>query len=349
MKKFKLSLSLQEIEKISQGKLILVNEISIDSVDSLDEGKSSAAVFYQDEKFKDQLLNTNAGVVFIPENIDISNFPKRNYILTKNPYESFLRLVTYFLQSDKKILHGQNIHPNANIHSSAILSENIQVEAGVFVGENCVLGNNVHIEPNAVIKNDVTIGNNTHIFPNVTIYPEVIISENVIIHAGVTIGSDGFGYLWDGKMHRKIPQIGGVIIENNVEIGANACIDRGALGNTIIKQGTKLDNLIQVGHNVVIGKNSILCSQAGIAGSTEIGDDVILAGQVGVADHIKIGNRVKVAAQSGISKNVPDDKTMFGYPATEAGLQRRIIACMRDLPDIRKLFKKLKKNEEMND
>ncbi len=166
------------------------------------------------------------------------------------------------------------------------------------------------------------------------------------IHSGTVVGSDGFGYLWNGKKQQKIPQVGGVIIKDEVELGSNVSIDRGALGNTVIGEGTKIDNIVQIGHNVQIGKHTIICSQTGIAGSSQVGDRVTLAGQVGVADHVKIGDNVTVAAMSGISNDVADGKVMFGYPATEAGEQRRIIASLRSLPKLRKLVKRLQKRME---
>lgn len=346
MKKFKESLKLAKLAKISNGKLILIENLNINSVSTLEEADKTSLAFYQNKKFHNSFLQSKAGVILIPKDENISGLPKRNYILCEKPYFSFLMAVSYFLEKEKIQISGQNIHPNASIDSSVKLPKNIRIAANVIIEKNVEFGNNIEIEANTIVKNNSQIGDNSHIFPNVTIYQEVSIGKNVHIHAGCVIGSDGFGYLWDGKKHRKIPQIGKVMIEDNVELGANVTVDRGTLCDTIIREGSKIDNLVQIGHNVILGKNSIVCAQSGIAGSSEIGESTILAGQVGVADHIKVGKNVIVAAKSGVSKNVPNGKTIFGYPATDAHLQRRMIASLRELPKMRKILHRLIEEEK---
>jgi UDP-3-O-[3-hydroxymyristoyl] glucosamine N-acyltransferase len=345
MKKFKTSLTLSQAKEIATGKLVTVKDVSFNSVATLEDADSSSLAFYQDRKFLKAFLKSKACVIIISKNEELSNLPKRNYILSEKPYLSFLKIVSYFLENETIPISGQDIHPSAVIDSSVILPQNIKISCNVVIGENVNLGESVEIEANTVVKRHSQIGDGSHLFPNVTIYPETIIGKNVRIHAGSVIGADGFGYLWDGNQHRKIPQIGGVVIEDDVEIGSNVTVDRSALGNTIIKRGTKIDNLVQIAHNVVVEKNTILCAQVGIAGSSKIGENTILAGQVGIADHIKIGNKVIVAAQSGVSHNVPNGKTLFGYPAIDAHLQRRIIAAMKELPEMRKLFHRLMKED----
>ena len=193
------------------------------------------------------------------------------------------------------------------------------------------------------VGDDSKLGDDLNLFPNVTIYPRTEIGNRVRIHAGTVIGSDGFGYVLDNGVHRKVPQIGNVVIGDDVEIGANVTIDRGALGSTVIGKGTKIDNLVQIAHNVEIGEHCIVISQVGISGSTKLGKYVILAGQVGLAGHLKIGNQVTIAAQSGVMHDIPDGEKWFGYPAQpDKDIKRQIIA-QRKLPDLFKRVAELEK------
>ena len=346
MKIFNHSINLVEAEGIAQGKVIKVNDSIISSVAPLEDADKTSLSFYQNRKFFDSFLNSTAGVIIIPKDEDLSKIPKRNYILCEKPYLSFLKIVSFLLEKEIEQISGKKVHTMANIDPSIELPGNIQISSNVVIEQDVQIGDRVRIDANTVIMKNSQIAEGSHIFPNVVIYEETIIGKNVRIHAGSIIGSDGFGYLWDGKQHQKIPQIGKVIIEDEVEIGANVTIDRGTLGNTIIKKGTKIDNLVQIAHNDIIGENVILCAQVGIAGSSEIGNNSILAGQVGVADHLKIGKKVTIAAQSGISKNIDDGKIFFGYPATDIKLQQKIILAMRELPEIRKYFHKLIKEDK---
>jgi len=347
MKKFKQNLSLEKIKKITGGELVVSADHTISSVGDLSEADAHSAAFYSDEKFKKKFENSKAGLIFVKSKSLIESEKNRNYIITEKPYFAFLKLLSYFLeQSEENDIIGKDIHSSATIDSTTNLPQNVRIGKNVVIKKNVTLGDSVFVGDNSVIGPEVSIGKSTYIYPNVTIYNNCEIGNKVIIHAGTVIGSDGFGYMWDGNKQQKIPQIGGVIIKDEVELGSNVSVDRGALGNTIIQEDTKIDNLVQIGHNVIIGKHTIICSQTGIAGSSKIGNNVTLAGQVGVADHVKIGNNVTVAAMSGISKDVPDGKIMFGYPATEAGEQKRIIASLRSLPKLRKFLKRLQKRME---
>ncbi|MDP8242048.1 MAG: UDP-3-O-(3-hydroxymyristoyl)glucosamine N-acyltransferase [Candidatus Celaenobacter antarcticus] len=345
MKQFALTLPLEQLAAIAEGKLIKIRECTCNAVASLEEADENTVVFFQDTKFEKAFAESKAGIFLIPEKLDLNTLPKRNYILCSKPYFSFLRIVAYFLQSTQKPVKGRDIHPTAIVAESVIIPDNITIAANAVIGENVVLGDYSSIHENVVIKNDVVIGERCCLFPGVIIYSEVQIGCEVSIHAGSVIGSDGFGYIWDGKKHQKIPQVGRVIIEDDVEIGANVSIDRGALGDTIIRKGSKIDNLVQIAHNVEVGEYSILCSQVGIAGSSKVGNNCIFAGQVGIADHVKIGNNVKIGAQSGVPNDIPDNKIVLGYPAIDIGLQRRILASLKELPDMRKYFHRLKKEE----
>jgi len=214
----------------------------------------------------------------------------------------------------------------------------------VVIEDFVKIGRNTIIEANSVIQQNVQIGSNCHIYPNVTIYEDYIIKNKVILHAGCVIGADGFGYIFYEGKHNKIPQVGNVIIEDEVEIGANSAIDRATIGSTIVGKGTKIDNLVQVGHNCTIGENSILCAQVGLAGSTEIGNIVYLAGQVGVAGHLKIDDGAMVGAQSGVAKYIPKKAKYFGTPAIDAGLQKRMFISLKKLPEIIKKMKRDNRN-----
>ena len=210
------------------------------------------------------------------------------------------------------------IHEKAVISSTASLGKNTSMGPGAVVGENTVIGDNAVIGANVVIGNNCTIGNNIQIHPNVSIYREITIGNNVIIHSGTVIGSDGFGFLPKGDKVYKVPQLCGVIIEDDVEIGANVCIDRGAFTDTFIGQGTKFDNLVQLAHNCKIGKNVLIAGQTGIAGSTEIGDNTMIGGNVGISDHSVIGKNVKIAGKSAVRGKVKDGAVLWGYPAIDA-------------------------------
>jgi UDP-3-O-[3-hydroxymyristoyl] glucosamine N-acyltransferase len=226
------------------------------------------------------------------------------------------------------------------IHPTAVVAAGAQVDASAHIGPYCVLGEGVRIGPRSVLQGgnhvgaNCALGEEVNLFPNVTLYPGTEIGSRVRIHSGTVIGSDGFGYVFDAGIHRKVPQIGNVVIRDDVEVGANVTIDRGALGPTIIGRGTKIDNLVQIAHNVVVGDNCLIVSQAGIAGSTKLGNYVILAGQVGIAGHLKIGNRVSVAAQSGVMTNIPDGEKYLWSPAQPDRQAKRQMIALQQLPEL---------------
>jgi UDP-3-O-[3-hydroxymyristoyl] glucosamine N-acyltransferase len=226
------------------------------------------------------------------------------------------------------------------IHPTAILAATASVDPTAYVGPYCVIGEMVRIGPRTVLQGgnyigaDCRVGEDTNLFPNVVLYGRTDIGDRVRIHSGSVIGSDGFGYVLDGGIHRKVPQIGSVQIRDDVEIGSNVSIDRGALGPTVIGKGTKIDNLVQIGHNVTIGEYCMVVSQVGVAGSTKLGNYVILAGQVGLAGHLKIGNRVSIAAQSGVMTNIPDGEKWMGSPARPDRQAKRQYITIQHLPDL---------------
>ena len=232
----------------------------------------------------------------------------------------------------------------AGIHPTAVVSPTARIDPSAHVGPHCVIGERAQIGARAALHAgdfvgaDCRLGDDVTLFPNVTLYARTELGQRVRVHSGTVIGSDGFGYVQDGGAHRKVPQIGNVIIGDDVEIGANVTVDRGALGPTIIGRGTKIDNLVQIAHNVVVGEHCLIVSQAGISGSTRLGDHVILAGQVGLAGHLQIGNRVVVAAQSGVMHDIPDGEKWLGYPAQPDRKTKRQMIAVQQLPQ---LFKRV--------
>jgi UDP-3-O-[3-hydroxymyristoyl] glucosamine N-acyltransferase len=235
------------------------------------------------------------------------------------------------------------------VHPSAVVAASAQIDPTAHIGPCCVVGEKARIGAHSVLEGgnfigaDCQLGAEVRLFPNVVLYPHTQVGNRVRIHAGAVIGSDGFGYVLDGGLHRKVQQIGQVIIQDDVEVGANATIDRGALGPTIVGKGTKIDNLVQVGHNVVIGENCLLVSQTGIAGSTRLGNYVTLAGQVGLAGHLKLGNRVTVAAQSGVMHDIGDGQKWFGSPAQPDRQMKRQFLALQQLPDLMRRVAELEK------
>ncbi len=240
------------------------------------------------------------------------------------------------------------------VHPTAVVAATAKVDASAHIGPHCVVGEGASIGPRSVLLAHVfvgpecVLGEDTMLFPHVTLYARSTLGKRVRIHAGTVIGADGFGYVQDGGIHRKVPQIGHVIIHDDVELGANVTVDRGALGPTVIGRGTKIDNLVQIAHNVNIGEHCIVVSQAGISGSTRLGDYVVIAGQVGLAGHLKIGNRVTVAAQSGVMHNIPDGEKWFGYPAQPDRQMKRQMIAAQQLPELVRRVAELEKRLAAN-
>jgi UDP-3-O-[3-hydroxymyristoyl] glucosamine N-acyltransferase len=238
------------------------------------------------------------------------------------------------------------------VHPSAVVCTSAQIDPSAHVGPFCVVGERAQIGPRAVLQGgnhvaaDCVLGEDAHLFPNAVLYARTQLGRRVIIHAGAVIGADGFGYVFDQGIHRKVPQIGNVIIHDDVEIGANVTIDRGALGATVIGKGTKIDNLVMIAHNVAIGEHCLLVAQVGIAGSTKVGDYATMAGQVGVAGHLKIGNRVTIGAQSGVMNNIPEGEKWLGTPAHPDREMKRIYIALERLPELLQRVTALEKRVE---
>ncbi len=293
--------------------------------------------FLANPKYQKLAEETNAAAVIVAKkrkNIKCAQ------IICPNPYLAFAKLLAKLHPPPKR---EKGVHSSAVLESRVELGENISVGGNVYLGKGCKIGENTVIMPNVFIGADTVIGNDCLIYPNVTIRERVVIGERVIIHSGAVIGSDGFGYAADGERYYKIPQIGSVLIEDEVEIGSNVSIDRATLGRTVISKGCKIDNLVQIAHNVEIGENTVLVAQMGIAGSSRIGKHCTIAGQVGIVGHITIGDNVVVAGQSGVTKDLAGNQIVLGSPAIPITQERRQIASRALLPET---MKKLKIMEE---
>jgi UDP-3-O-[3-hydroxymyristoyl] glucosamine N-acyltransferase len=303
------SVTLGEIADFVGGQYAGDRDRAVTAVAPLAEAGEEQLSFLSNRKYAAQLGQTKAGAVLVPANMEGDD---KRWIRVGDPYFAVARIMTRWF-SVRPMPKGQSAL--ASISATATLGANVAIGPFATIGDNVVIGNNVTIFQSVSIEASTTIGDDCIIYPNVVIYDGARIGRRCIIHAGVVIGSDGYGFATHEGKHHKIPQIGIVRIEDDVEIGAGTTIDRAALGETVIGEGTKIDNLVQIGHNVKIGKHCLLVSQVGIAGSTELGDYVFVAGQSGFSGHLKIGHRVQVAAKSAVLEDVPDDTKVMGSPA----------------------------------
>ncbi len=338
-------LTCQEIADITGGKITGNNSILINNLNRIEYAENDELTFYADDKYEKYLINGKAGCVLIDEKFNLE--PKENqcFIFVKDAYKSFVKVLQYI--SKTQIPDKGLIHPTAIIDSTAKIGKNCSIGAYSIIGKNTTIGNDTIIKSLVTIGNNVDIGSNTIIHSNVVCYDEIVIGNNCIIHSGAVIGSDGFGFIEnnDGS-YTKIPQLGNVVIGDNVEIGANTTIDSAIAGSTIIENGVKIDNLVHIAHNVIIGENSALAAQSGIAGSTKIGKRNRLGGQVGLIGHIKTTDDVIIAAQSGVSKSITQKGIYFGSPAKEKLKAFRLEAILRNLPDIYEEFLKFIKQKK---
>ncbi len=339
-------MKLSEIAKLLDGEFTGKDDIDISRVAKIEDAGPGDISFLANLKYKKYLTTTRAGALLIARNSEFEELRQRpalNIIRVADPYTAFLRMIDIFTPSAQQLAPG--IHPTAVIAASAAIGNNAAIGAHVVIGDRCAIGDNVSIYPGTVLGTDVTIGENSLLYPNITVREHCIIGKRVIIHSSTVVGSDGFGFAPkpDGS-YEKIPQRGIVIIEDDVEIGANCSIDRATLGETRIKRGAKLDNLIQVAHNVVIGEHTVIAGQTGISGSTKIGNYCVIAGQVGLPGHIEIADHTTIGAKSGIPKSITEPgKTFFGYPAKEHGRAFRIEAVIRQLPELSEQIYELNK------
>jgi len=336
-----LGVKLKELADFVGGELSGDENIEIESAAPIEFARSGQITFVANSKYAKFLETTAASAVVLSYDME---FTRRPNIRHKNPYYAFALILDRLYPEKEEFPKG--IHSSAVTSDSAHIGQHCSVGAMAYIGNDSSIGDNSIIMPMVYIGNRVKIGRNCRIYPGVSLLDDTIIGNNVIIHSGTVAGSDGFGYASHEGGIKKVKQIGWVEIGNDVEIGANVTIDRGALGPTRIGNCVKIDNLVQIAHNVEIGDFSIIVSQVGISGSTRLGKGVILAGQVGLVGHIEIGDGVQVGAQSGVNHDIPAGARYFGYPAREIAKTARIEACISRLPELFKRVRELEKKQE---
>jgi UDP-3-O-[3-hydroxymyristoyl] glucosamine N-acyltransferase len=317
-------------------------ELKIRTVAKIETAKSGDVTFISNPKYEKFLAQTQASLILISSKIPTPTLkPNQAFIKVSDAYSAFVFTLEKFIPVAERLAEG--IHPTAEVSYTAVVSGSARIGANVYLGANVKIGDRTKIYPNTVIMDETEIGDDTIIYPNVTLYDRMKIGNRVILHAGVVIGADGFGFApQKNGSYKKIPQIGIVVIEDDVEVGANSCIDRATMGETLIKKGVKLDNLIQIAHNCRIGEHTVIASQTGVSGSTKIGDYCLIAGQVGFVGHIEIANKVTIGAQSGVSKTVlTDGETLRGYPARPIQQQLRQEALQSKLTELFTTVQKL--------
>jgi UDP-3-O-[3-hydroxymyristoyl] glucosamine N-acyltransferase len=333
--------SAQQIADMLGGRVEGNAEVTVSNLSKIEEGKTGTLSFLANLQYQKYIYETEASIVIVGNDFKAERTINATLIRVEEPYTSFAKL----LEAYDSFQHQKSgVHPRAVVSDTASIGENVYLGAGVVIEEGGKVGDNTKIYANCVIGENCSIGENCLIFSTVTIYPNCQIGNGVTLHSGVIIGADGFGFTPKGSGYDKVAQIGNVIIEDDVEIGANTAIDRATLGSTIIRSGVKLDNLIQVAHNVEIGKNTVIAALTGIAGSSKIGENCMIGGQVGISGHVKIGNSVKIAAQSGIANDIPDNSILQGSPAFKVSDYQKSYVYFRKLPSIIRDFEKKLKN-----
>ncbi len=321
-----------QIAQLLDGEVVGDENATVSALSKIEEGKPGTLSFLANPQYTPFIYKTDASVVIVNKSFQPEASIASTLIKVDDAYGAFAKLLDYYntIKNNKT-----GIEQPSFIAPSAQIGADCYVGAFAYVGERVTIGNNVKIYPHVFIGDDVTIGDNTILFSGVKVYAECRIGADVTIHGGSIIGGDGFGFAPNSEnSYNKVAQIGNVIIEDHVEIGSSTTIDRATLGSTIIRKGVKLDNLIQVAHNVEIGDNTVIAAQTGIAGSTKIGKNCMIGGQVGIIGHLKIGNNVKIAAQSGVAKNIPDGQVVQGSPAFTHGEYVRAYAMFRRLPNL---------------
>ena len=332
--------SAKQIAEFIQGTIVGDENATVHTFAKIEEGIPGAISFLSNPKYTHYIYDTQSSIVLVNKDFEPEKEIKATLIKVDNAYESLAKLLNLYEMSKPK---KTGIDPLAYIAPTAKIGQNVYIAPFACVGDNAEIGDNTSLHPHATVGSGAKVGSNCILYPHVTVYHDCRVGNNCILHAGSVVGADGFGFAPSPEGYEKIPQIGIVILEDNVEIGANTCIDRATMGATIIRKGVKLDNLIQIAHNVEVGSHTVMASQVGVAGSTKIGEWCMFGGQVGVAGHITVGNKVNMGAQSGVNGSVKDGKALIGTPPIEFKNYFKSSAVFKKLPDMYLELASLKK------
>lgn len=332
----------EQIAEILEGEIAGNPNAEVSNLAKIEEGKEGSLTFLSNPKYEPYLYTTESSITIVDRGFQPEKEVSTTLIKVDSAYKAFSKLLEFYNQVKNNKQGREEPH---FISESAQIGDSEYIGAFAYIGNNVKLGKNVKIYPNSFIGDNTIIGDNCTIYAGTKIYSETIIGSNCTIHAGSIIGSDGFGFAPDEKgEYKKVPQIGNVIIEDNVDIGAGSTIDRATLGSTIIRQGVKLDNQIQIAHNVEVGKNTVIAAQTGIAGSSKVGENCMIGGQVGISGHLNLGNNLRIQAQSGISKNLKDGETVQGSPAFNYPDWNKSYVYFRNLPKIVQTINEIEKD-----
>lgn len=336
--------SAKQIAEYIQGVIVGDENATVHTFAKIEEGVPGAISFLSNPKYTHYIYDTKSSIVLVNKDFVPEREINATLIKVDNAYESVAKLLTlYEMSKPKKV----GISSLASIDPTAKIGENVYIGAFAFVGANAVIGNNAAIHPHATVCDNAVIGESSILYPHVTVYHDCRVGKRCILHAGSVVGADGFGFAPSPEGYEKIPQIGIAILEDDVEIGANTCVDRATMGATIVHKGVKLDNLIQIAHNVEVGSHTVMASQVGIAGSTKVGEWCMFGGQVGLAGHIRVGNHINIGAQSGIPSSVKgDNRSIMGSPAIDAKQFFKCSAAYKNLPDMYLALSQMQKEIE---
>lgn len=332
--------SAKQIAEFIQGTVVGDENATVHTFAKIEEGVPGAISFLSNPKYTHYIYDTRSSIVLVNRDFEPESEVKATLIKVDNAYESVAKLLTLYEMSKPK---KTGIDSLAYIAPTAKVGKDVYIAPFAYIGDGAVIGDNAAVYPHATVCENATVGDGSILYPNVTVYHDCKVGNRCILHAGCVIGADGFGFAPTPQGYEKIPQIGIVILEDDVEIGANTCVDRSTMGATIVHKGVKLDNLIQIAHNVEVGSHTVMASQVGVAGSSKIGEWCMFGGQVGVAGHIKVGNRVNVGAQSGIPSAVKDNISIMGSPSIDARQFFKSSAVFKKLPDMYFELDKLQK------
>jgi UDP-3-O-[3-hydroxymyristoyl] glucosamine N-acyltransferase len=333
-----------QIAGILNGEIEGNADVEVSKLAKIEEGSKGSLTFLANPKYTQYIYTTEASITIVDRDFIAENHLSTTLIRVEDAYKAFSQLLEYYNQVK---MNKSGIEQPVFISDSSEIGDNLYLGAFSYIGENVRIGQNAKIYPNVYIGDNVEIGDNTMVFAGAKIYSESIIGNNCVIHSGAIVGADGFGFTPNEKgEYTKVPQTGNVIIEDNVDVGAGTTIDRATLGSTLIKKGVKLDNQIQIAHNVEIGENTVIAAQTGIAGSTKIGKNCMIGGQVGIVGHLTIGDNVRIQAQSGIGRNVKDDEVLQGSPALKYGDYNKSYVHFKNLPKIIERINTLEKKQD---